>query len=217
MLRTRGQQIDYKLFLPAIAAAVREKYEDKDTQLTDAEFEAMVSILYRDSVIEFMKDSKMYRIEIPIDIYAGVRYYPIVPPDGYYVESAIRLRAGNRKTPPAYLLDERDLIIDEPCCPDCDVDNAFYVEVAIVPNITDNTCKFDAHFVNKYYNAILLAMERRLFAMNREWKDIKLSDMRGREYRRAVSEAIGGGYYYNKAAKIRWKRFSESMCGDGGY
>lgn len=217
MLRTRGQQIDYKLFLPAITAAVREKLEDKDTQLTDAEFEAMVALLYRDAVIEFMKDSKMYRIEIPIDIYAGVRYYPIVAPDGYYVESAIRLCAGNRKIPPAYFLDENEVIIDEPCCPDCDVDNAFYVEAAIVPRITDNNCKFDADFVNKYYNAILLAMERRLYAMNRSWKDLRLSELRGREYQREITKAISGGYYYNKSIKLRWKRFSESMCYNARY
>lgn len=212
MLRTRGQQIDYKLFLPAITAAVREKLEDKDTQLTDAEFEAMVALLFRDAVIEFMKETRLYRIEIPIDLYAGVRYYPLIPPEGYYIQAAIRLRAGNRNIPPMYLLDEYELIIDDACCPTCDVDNALYVEAAIVPNITDNNCRFDADFINRHYHAILLGMEKRLWVMARSWRDAQLAALREQQYVREITKSIEGGYYFNKSVKFRYRRFSQGMC-----
>lgn len=212
MIHNRKQQVDYTIFLPVIAAAVREKKEDKDTQLTDAEFRALVSILYRDAVIEFMKDTKLFRIEIPIDIYAGVRRYDLVPPDGYYIEQAVRLRTGRRNIPRDYILDEHELLLAEECCPRCDIDEAFWVEVALVPNITDGQCKFDADFINRHYDAILLGMQKRLYAMNRSWFNPSLAGLRDMEYRQARIKAIRGGTDSAKAVKLRYKRMSQMMC-----
>lgn len=212
MIHNRRQEVDYTVFLPIIAAAVREKKEDKDTQLTDAEFKAMVSILYRDAVIAFMKESKLFRIEIPIDIYAGVRRYDIIPPDGYYVESAIRLRTGRRNVPRDYALDEHELILSDSCCPTCDVDEAFWVEVALVPNVTDGQCKFDADFVNRYYEAIKTAMEMRLYAMNRTWFNPQLASLREHQYRILRNAAIRGGTDNAKSVKLRYRRISDAMC-----
>lgn len=213
MIGNRKQQVDYTIFLPIIAAAVREKKEDKDTQLTDAEFKALVSILYRDAVIAFMKDTKLFRVEIPIDIYAGVRRYDLIPPDGYYIESAIRLRTGRRNIPADYVLDEHELILADSCCPTCDVDEAFWVEAALVPNITDGHCKFDADFVNRYYEAIRLGMEARLYAMNRSWFNPSLSGLRETQYRQERNRAIRGGTDSAKAVKLRYKRMSQMIRG----
>ena len=212
MIESRGQQVDYTIFLPIIAAAVREKKEDKDTQLTDAEFRAMVSILYRDAVIEFMKDTKLFRIEIPIDVYAGIRRYDLIPPDGYYIESALRLRTGRRDVPRSFTLDEHELLLDDACCPQCDIDEAFWVEVALVPNITDGQCKFPAEFINRHYDAILLGIEKRLYAMNRSWFNPSLAGLRETQYRNARIRAIRGGTDSAKAVKLRYKRMSQTMC-----
>lgn len=212
MIQSRGQQVDYTVFLPFIAALVREKKEDKDTQLTDAEFKAMVSILYRDAVIGFMKDTKLFRVEIPIDIYTGVRRYDLVPPKGYYIESAIRLRTGRRHIPKDYVLDEHELILADECCPMCDVDEAFWVEVALVPNVTDGHCKFDADFVNRYYEAIRVGMEMRLYVMNRSWFNPNLAAIRETQYRQLRNRAIRGGTDSAKAVKLKYRRISNAMC-----
>ena len=212
MIKNRKQQVDFTVFLPAIVAAVREKKEDKDTQLTDAEFKAMVALLFRDAVIEFMKDTKLLRVELPVDIYTGVRRYDIIPPDGYYVESAIRLRTGRRNIPKSYVLDEHELILDESCCPNCDVDGAFYVEAAIVPMITEGHCAFDADFVNRYYDAILAGMEKRLYAKNRSWFNPQLATLRETQYRQFRNRAIRGGTDSAKAVKLKYKRISDALC-----
>lgn len=215
MIKNRKQQLDYTVFLPLVTALVREKKEDKDTQLTDAEFRAMVAILYRDAVIEFAKDSKLFRVDIPIDIYAGVRRYEIVPPEGYYVESIIRLRSGRRNVPKDYIYDDFAIVLNESCCPNCDVDEAFFVEVAIVPMITENACKFDAEFVNRYYDIIAMGIQKRLYAMRRSWENPQLATLREQQYQQAVDRAIlnknrNGGP--SRTVKLRYRRISDAMC-----
>lgn len=216
MIRNRKQQVDYTLFVPLITALVREKKEDKDNQLTDAEFKAMISVIYRDAVIEFAKDSKLLRVDIPIDIYAGVRRYEIVPPEGYYIESIIRLRTGRRNVPQRYIYDDFAIVLNEDCCPNCDVDEAFFAEVAIVPMITETKCSFDAEFVNRYYDAIALGMQKRLYAMkNRSWHDVELSALREQEYRVAIARAIAEkhrGSGPSRTVKLRYRRISDAMC-----
>ncbi len=217
MIKNRKQQIDYTLFLPLVAALVREKKEDKDTQLTDAEFKAMVAILYRDAVIEFAKDSELFRVDIPIDIYAGVRRYEIIPPEGYFIQSIIRLRTGRRNVPKNYIYDDNAIVFDNSCCPKCDVDEAFFAEVSIVPRITDNKCLFDADFVNRYYDIIALGIQKRLYAMmNRSWFNGQMSALREQQYREAVDRAIADKHRSggpSRTVKLRYRRISDAMCG----
>lgn len=217
MIKNRKQTVDYTLFVPLVTALVREKKEDKDTQLTDAEFKAMVAILYRDAVIEFAKDSKLFRVDIPIDIYAGVRRYEIIPPEGFYIESIIRLRTGRRNVPQNYIYDDFAIVLDNSCCPKCDVDEAFFAEVAVVPRITDNKCFFDADFVNRYYDIIVLGIQKRLFAMkNRSWADPGLSELRERQYQEAVNRAIADKHRSggpSRTVRLRYRRISDAMCG----
>ena len=216
MIKNRKQQVDYTLFLPLVTALVREKYKDKETQLTDAEFKAMVTIIYRDAVIEFAKDSKLFRVDIPVDIYAGVRRYEIIPPEGYYIEAIIRLRSGRRNVPKDYIYDDFAIVLNDTCCPSCDVDEAFFAEVAIVPMITHTNCFFDAEFVSRYYDIIALGIEKRLYAMkNRTWHDPNMSALREQQYREAVDRAIAekhrsGGP--SRTVKLRYRRISDAMC-----
>lgn len=216
MIRNRKQQVDYTVFLPLIAALVREKKEDKDTQLTDAEFRAMAAIVYRDTVIQLMKDTKLFRVEIPIDIYAGVRRYEIVSPEGYYIEAVIRLRTGRRNVPQDYIFDGDSIVLNDSCCPNCDVDEAFFAEVALVPKITENKCLFDSDFVNRYYDAIALGIEKRLYSMmNRSWFNPQMSALREQEYQQAVSKAIMEKHRSSgpsRTVKLRYRRMSDAMC-----
>lgn len=216
MIKNRKQQVDYTLFLPLVTALVREKYKDKETQLTDAEFKAMTAIVYRDSVIQFMKDTKLFRREIPIDIYAGVRRYEVVPPEGYYIESIIRLRTGRMNVPQDYIYDEGTIVLNDNCCPNCDVDEAFFAEVALVPMITENKCLFDADFVNRYYDAIALGIEKRLYSMmNRSWHNANMARDRELQYQQAVSKAIMEKHRSSgpsRTVRLRYRRMSDAMC-----
>ena len=83
--------IGYEMFLPAIAAAIRGK-EQTDDQLSESEFKQVVAIVYRDTVIQFMKDSWLYRVEIPIDLYQDVKRYDVIPPEGYIVEDIVSFK-----------------------------------------------------------------------------------------------------------------------------
>lgn len=208
----RRRTVNYEIFLPVITATIREK-EKVDQQLTDSEFKAVVAVAFRDAVIRFMKDTKLYRREIPIDVWKGVTRYDIVPPEGFYVESAIELKTGKSHLPGSYTLDERELVLND-CCPYEDMEKAWYVEAAIVPKVTNNPCEFDEDFINRYYEAILTAMEIRLFGMtNRTWADSRMATLKETEYRHQRNRAIRGGTDSSKPVRIRYTRLSNAMCG----
>lgn len=208
----RRRTVNYEVFLPVITATIREK-EKSDQQLTDSEFKAVVAVAFRDAVIRFMKDTKLYRREIPIDVWKGVTRYDIVPPEGFYVESAIELKTGNSHLPGNYSLDERELILND-CCPRHDMEKAWYVEAAIVPKVTLNPCEFDEEFINRHYEAILTAMEIRLFGMtNRTWGNPSMVSYKETEYRHQRNRAVRGGTDSSKPVRVRYTRLSNAMCG----
>ena len=208
----RRRTVNYEIFLPVITAAFREKEKD-DKQLTDSEFKAVVAVAFRDAVIRFMKDTKLYRTEIPIDVWKGVTRYDIVPPEGFYVESSVELKTGASHLPGSYSLDEKELVLND-CCPHHDTEKAWYVEAAIVPKVTLNPCEFDEEFVNRHYEAILTAMEIRLFGMtNRTWADSRMATLKETEYRHQRSRAVRGGTDSSKPVRIRYTRLSNAMCG----
>lgn len=208
----RRRTVNYEVFLPVIAATIREK-EKNDQQLTDSEFKAVVAVAFRDAVARFMKDTKLYRVEIPIDFWKGVRRYDIIAPEGYYVESAVSLRTGNTHLPANYSMDDKELILND-CCPDRDIEKAVYVEAAIVPKLTMNPCEFDEEFINRHYEAILTAMEIRLFSMtNRTWGNPSMVSYKETEYRHQRNRAVRGGTDSSKPVKIKYTRLSNALCG----
>lgn len=209
----RRRTVNYEVFLPVITATIREK-EKNDAQLTDSEFKAVVAVAFRDAVARFMKDTKLYRVDIPIDFWKGVTCYDIIPPEGYYVESSVSLRTGNAHLPRNYSMDETSLVLIEGCCPDRDIEKAVYVEAAIVPKLTLNPCEFDEEFINRHYEAILTAMEIRLFGMtNRTWANPSMVSYKETEYRHQRNRAVRGGTDSSKPVKIKYVRLSDAMCG----
>ena len=210
MIRRR-KLVGYELFVPFMAAIAREK-EKSDNQITDAEFKAIISLVFRDTVVSFMKETKLFRLDIPIDFYKGVQRYDILPPAGYYVEAVIGLRSGRAAVPGDYTLDERELVLRD-CCPDYDLDKAVYAEAALVPLITENVCEFDAEFISRYYDAIRAGMEYRMYGMvTRTWASGVMMRTRELEYKTLRSKAIRGGTDSSKPVKIKYRRVSNVMC-----
>lgn len=206
----RGKQVGYEIFLGRIVGDVREK-EKTDSQLTDAEFESLVAVVFRDTVIHFMKESHLYREDIPIDFYRGVDRYDITAPEGYYIDAAIALKAGAVHVPLEYELTEDELYLISGL-PDRDIDRAVYVDAALVGKVSTGPCKYDEDFVNRYYEVILNGMESRFYGMRgRSWWSERLYRLKDSEYRHLRNRAIRGGTMSSKAVKIKYKRLSQTM------
>lgn len=178
-----NNQVGYELFLPAIASTTRIK-EVKDEQLSDSEFRSVVATVFRDSVIQLMRDTGGYMMDVPIDIYDGVEYYNIVAPEGFMVESLVDVLP-NKCDPKNFVSSSSGIMLDE--CPTKDISQAFYARVSVIPK--HNTCFFDEGFVDRYYEIILTMMLSKLLAMpTREWKSLEQSRMYFQSYYRDVAK-----------------------------
>jgi len=200
----------YEFFLPALTASLRRKKKSTH-QLGDAEFRAVIALVFRDTVIKFIKESKLYRIQIPIDIFAGVDRYDIFPPDGWYSEAATRLLTGRAKIPKTYQLTADELLFKK-CCPGKDVNRALYVEIAIVPLRSADICEFDVRFLEKYYDVILAGMKWELASMSgREWHSLGSVQYLRSQYISYKNKAVTGGTDSAKPVKLKYKRLSDGM------
>lgn len=210
---------DYGMFLPAITAAVRKKSKviqvgqkklTNDDNLSDAEFKAVVAVVFRDSVIQFIRESHLYRVDIPIDVYANIKWYDVVAPEGFYVDACLGLKTGNANLPGSYTLTDDHLELG--CCPDKSVDVAWYVEAAIVPLRTENACKFSVKFLDKYYDAILACMRWKLCQMpERQWHQLGTIQYNEKLYTKLKNRAIVGGTDTAKPKKLRYRRLSDGL------
>lgn len=203
------QKVGYELFLPAITAAVRTKEEqDKNyTQLTDSEFKSIVAITFRDSAIQFMKDSHLYRVELPIDLYEDVKRYDLVPPDGFRIESVTKVLDGKAKVPP-HCTSLKDVMLT--CCPKRDIPTAFYVEVALSPKRAAGKCQFDEDFVDEYYDAILANMYMRLSKQTaRQWASLGATETYKRDYQNHTNDAKRRALAGGALIKMHFRRMSD--------
>lgn len=214
------KQAGYEMFLPAVTAEIRKKSKviqagqkkvSNDDNLTDAEFQAIVAVVFRDAVIQFIRESKLYRVDIPIDVYQGVKWYDVIPPEGYYVASTFDLKIGAADTPSNYLLDDNTLTLYG-CCPEKSVDKAWYVDAAVVPLRTVNPCKFSVTFLDMYYDAILACMRWKLSQMpERQWHQLGTIQYNQKEYYKLRNRAVVGGTDSSKPVKLKYRRLSGGL------
>jgi len=198
-------KIGYEFFLPAVSASIASKQKN-DRQLNEGELKAVVAVTFRDAVVEFTRDSLLYRRSIPIDLYQDVKRYDLIPPNGYMVVDVVEFQENKVKIP-FNTYDTKSIYLN--CCPDKDIDQAFYVVLALVPKRGTN-CKFDEEFIEEYYDVILANMMYRLMNMeNREWRSLGAAREYRREYvvkmNQSKRRALNGG----AVIKMKNRRLSE--------
>lgn len=197
--------VGYELFLPAVAAAIAGKQKDSD-QLNQSELKAVVAVVFRDSVIEFMHDSLLYRVSVPVDLYRDVKRYDLIPPDGYIIEDVVRFDENKTKIPP-HTHDTSSIYLT--CCPKKDVDRAFYAVLALVPKRLGHACEFDAEFLEKHYDVILANMMYRLMGMEqRRWRSRGAERQYRKEYTVKLNKARRRDLSGGAVVKIKTRRLS---------
>lgn len=200
------KQVGYELFLPAVAAAIAVK-KKSDNQLTNPELKRVVGVTFRDAVIEFMKDSLLYRVEIPIDLYTDVKRYEFFAPDGYLIIDVVGFLAHNTKIPNNTHNNKQMTLV---CCPTHDVEQAFFAEVALQPKRSTN-CKFDEDFLEEYYDVILANMFSRLAGMyQRQWRSLGSARAYRLDYVRLLNKAKRRALSGGDVIKIKTRRLTEN-------
>jgi len=199
--------VGYELFLPAIAAAIYGKKKN-DNQVNQTELKKIVALTFRDAMIRTMKDTKLYREEIPIDLYEGVNRYDIIPSDGFLIESVMELKAHKFKIPKNTYSEHS---IELTCCPKRDVSSAFFIEVALIAK-RSGPCEFDEDFVEKYYDMILANMFSRLSAMGQQmWRSLGAAQDYRREYDNLVGDAKRQALSSGSPLKLQIRRLSNNV------
>lgn len=180
------QHTGYNLFLPAVTAALRGK-DKKDSQVSESEFRQIASITFRDAMIQFTQDSLLYRVELPVDVFAGVDRYEIIAPKGFIIEDVVQLRTNKIKLP-SHSYTQHDVTLN--CCPVKDIYSAFFVEVALSPTRVNAKCDFPVEFLERHYDAILANMFMRFYGMvERTWRSLGSAELSKREYQKRLNKA----------------------------
>lgn len=177
--------LGYEHFLPEVSLHIASKKDEDETEVK-REIQVAVQTVFRSAVGQFMRDSNLYRVELPLDVYAGVKRYEIIPPEGFMINTVIRLREYNARIP-ANCYGKKEVMLA--CCPDKDVDEAFYVEASLLPKRVGN-CEFESCFIEEYYDAILANMLWRLADMGaRTWSMRTKAASSLKNYREEVARA----------------------------
>lgn len=196
--------LGYEHFLPEVALHIAPK-KDEDASEVKREIKVAVQTVFRSAVGQFMRDSNLYRVELPIDIYEGVKRYEIIPPEGFMINTVIRLRE-YKVNIPANCYGKREVMLT--CCPTKDVDEAFYVEASLLPKRTGN-CEFEEAFVEEYYDAILANMLWRLADMGaRTWSLRSKAFDSKKTYREEVARAKRNHLNGGEVIKLGYKPMS---------
>lgn len=197
--------IGYELFVPAIAAIAFPKKKRED-QLNEGEFKQLVAVTFRDSIIEFMKDSLLYTVDIPIDVYKDVDTYDIIPPTGYVIED-VKSFLTNKVNIPKYILNGHSLILS--CKPTKDIYSAFYIRLAVSPKRSSGICEFDEDFIEQYYDVILCNMKMKFADMTvRNWRSFGSVDRHRRDYNNKLNKVRRQSLNSGGLLKLKSRRLS---------
>lgn len=195
--------VGYEIFLPEMAAALVSK-EKKDKSLSDAEFRSIVAIIFRDAMIQFCKDSRLYQVDVPIDFYEGTRQYQITPPEGFATVAIIEVMDGAYKKNNRIIYDLDNLILPKDACITKDTPRALWLKLAIKPTRSNLHCKFNKVFIDRYYEEIKLLMFYLLHMQDqRVWSDLGRADRYYRAYGIAVDRARRNNSGINNAVKLK--------------
>lgn len=209
--------VGYEDFVGIMAANLIAK-DEKDKLETDEEFQQIVSMVFRTAVAKYMKDSKLYTVELPIDLYQDTKRYDITPPEGYTVSSVIGLLENKIKIP-TNSYDTKNIWLS--CCPNKDVNKAFYVEVALSPKRISGPCEFDSCFIEENYDAIETLMLAKMSEMTgRSWKAKTSGELLNRRYDKMVQGNIHDAITGGSCIKVKQTRLSDratrqrtNLCG----
>ena len=207
---TNQKKIGYELFLRAAAEALYGK-ESSDSQVTQSEFKDIVAGTFIDAVAQFMKDSLLYTIEVPIDLYANNKRYDLFAPEGYLIEDVVELKE-NKTVIPSHCKDLKSITLT--CCPKKDIEKAFYAVLALSVKRSAAICEFDCDFIERYYDAILANMFKRFAAMGqRDWKSLGSVSRLERDYMNYLNDASRQALNGGEKVKLHTRRMtSNASC-----
>lgn len=204
LLDRASNHTDYNLFLPKITASIYDSSE----KMTQAQFNQIIDMVYKEACQNVMRDSLFNRKIFPIDLYDGVKNYPIPTIDGYRVGDIIKMMDGEIKTP-CLNHDETNIYLKH--CPKRDIQKAFYIEVSLVQLSNSNSHTIPHDFIDKYYDLILNKMWQLLYSMAKKyWYNPSQAGFYAKQYKYMIRKEkrflLTGG----AKIKINTKRLSDN-------
>lgn len=174
--------LGYEHFMPFFVAVMVSK-EKKDSDLSEGELKAIIALAFMRAVKKTAHDSRRYIVSVPIDLYRETNVYPIPIPEGFIFVDVNSIETNGY----TFNGSISENVITLPCCPNCDIKKAWYVNVAVEPKISSGECKFDADFIERFFEPIAAHISYQLALQDaRRWANLGKSERLLLEYKRQV-------------------------------
>lgn len=175
---------NYEPFVAPIAASLQGK-EKTAKSLSTPEIKAVLEAAFKESVHKVAVDTDGYHVRVPLDLFEGVKDYPIEPPAQFTFNGLVKAYENKAKLPPSAFVE--DGVLRLPCCATNTIENAVTLQISVLPNPINAACEYDDAFVNKYYQAILTYMRYTLSMQPaREWASLGSADRLLVEYKKTI-------------------------------
>jgi hypothetical protein len=159
-------------FLPDVVGMVFQK-DVTQNSITEAEAKAIVAVAFRSTINKFARDTRTLRQRIPIHLFENSRYYVVEPNDGYFIHEIEQVYEHNAPFPAGAIVNQKSIQLAN--CPEADLDNAWMVEISVIPS--GIACEVEEEYCFRHYEAILNGIIHRLAAQKaRTYFDQDLSD-----------------------------------------
>lgn len=178
--------VNYEAFLPYIAPAIQPK-EKTTASLSETEIRATVASAFKEAITQVAEDTGGYSVKVPVHLYQDLKDYQLELPDGYTLRKVNRVYENHAKWPKAAYFDDTTLHL--PCCAEATINNAFTLDVGVVPDPVSDVCEFDKSFVNMYFHVILAYMRYTLsMQAARQWASLGHADRLHQMYKKQVKQ-----------------------------
>jgi len=197
---------NYEPFLQQIVAGIQPK-EKTTASLSESEIRAAVANAFKEAVTRVADDTEGYTVTAPVHVYEGVKDYPIEVPKGFSTRAVNKITENHLSWHKAAYIE--DDIVRLPCCATNTVNNAYTLELAVVPDPVSDVCEFDTDFVNEYFHVILAYMRYTLsMQAARQWSSLGHADRLYNMYKKLVKQRKNKAF--NGLIRIKQERLTDA-------
>ena len=178
--------INYEAFLPYITPAIQPK-EKTAASLSEPEIRATVSMAFKEAVTQVAEDTGGYSVKVPLHLYQDLKSYQLELPAGHTLRKVNRVFENHAKWPKGAYFDDTTLHL--PCCSEKTINNAFTLDIGVIPDPISDVCEFDKDFINRYFHVILAYMRYTLsMQAARQWASLGHADRLHQMYKKQVKQ-----------------------------
>ena len=176
---------DYTAFLPDVTGII-VPVDRTPSSLENGEIKALVRVAFLSTIRKFATDTRTLRKHIQVSLFRDVVFYPLTGPKNYLIHEIESIAEVKAKAPLGTTIGRNTITLKD--CPPEDVNNAWNVEVSVIPGLA--VCEVEDDYCARYFEAILNGIIYRLTGhKSQTYFDANLHDRALGRYNEEVRQA----------------------------